>query len=412
MMRQSMSILRIAAVIALLAAVTPPASAQDAGAVVAPDEQTRAYQRIAEQLIEEGRYHEAAQLLQRAAVHAQLQRDKREMLSRWHAQEGQGALKDGHALEARAHAQQALKLDAGNRAATQLLTMASRILDGGQRKTATKLQLMARARLAERSGDSKKALNYWRQAQALDAKDPTPLDAIKLLQARLNPQAPKVRQAAEMNLIPYKPFSEEYTISRGDVIEVFVWQQPDLTRDVVVRPDGRISFPLVGDVDAAGMTLMQLDQVITHRLKTYVKIPDVSLAIRRFGGTKTIVLGEVATPGIYIPTEEGRVLDVIAMAGGFMDHAVRDNVMLIRGDRRQPQVAKLNLSKALALGVMEENVRLQPNDIVFVPKKRINTLLEFMDDFYPVIDEVLVGQSVATGFGADPRIRKSDRPRN
>lgn len=345
----------IAWMVVLALGVGAPAHAEPS---ISEDE-VRQYEQIAGQLAREGRHQEAAQLLEKTV--------------------GRRRLNERRAQE---------------------------------RRTATKLQWMAQARAAERKGEGKRALALWKRARELDPGDPQPTQAIAAMQERLHPSVPTVRQAAELNLIPYKPFTEEYTINRGDVIEVFVWQQPDLTRDVVVRPDGRLSLPLVGDVEAAGMALTQLDQVITQRLKAYVKIPDVSVAIRRFGGTKTIVLGEIGTPGIYIPTEDGRVLDVIAMAGGFKDHAVRDNVMLIRGDRRQPQVAKLNLSKALTLGIMEENVRLQPNDIVFVPKQRINTVLDFMDDFYPAIDELLVGQSLATGFGADPRIRKSDRPRN
>lgn len=318
-----------------------------------------------------------------------------------------GMLLSGFALSAQAQDGSTVHEDEVRRR----LNQAQRQADQQDRRTATKLQLMTRARLAERSGDAKRAVMLWKQARKVEPDDSQIQEALEALQARLRPQAPPVRHAAELNLIPYKPFVEEYTISRGDVLEVFVWQQPDLTRDVVVRPDGRISFPLVGDVEAAGMTLTALDQVVTQRLKAYVKIPDVSVAIRRFGGTKTIVLGEVSNPGIYIPAEEGRVLDVIAMAGGFEEHAVKDSVMLIRGGTGAPQVAKLDLNKALSLGVMEENVRLRPNDVVFVPKQRINSVLDFMDDFYPMIDEILVGQSIATSFGADVRVNKSDRPR-
>jgi polysaccharide export outer membrane protein len=206
-----------------------------------------------------------------------------------------------------------------------------------------------------------------------------------------------------------RPATSEYSLSTGDVLEVYVWQQPELSRDVIVRPDGRLSFPLVGDVEAAGRSLTDLDAVITDRLKTYLRFPDVSLSIRRFGGTKTIVLGEVASPGVYVPAGEGRVLEVLAMAGGFTDDAVEDSVMLIRGGLASPQVAKLNLDRALTRGVLEENVLLQPNDILYVPKTRIASTLTFMEQFYPTLSEVLVGQSIGTGFGADVRIEKSDR---
>jgi polysaccharide export outer membrane protein len=258
---------------------------------------------------------------------------------------------------------------------------------------------MAQAAASERDGDLRRALTLLKHAHTADPDDARLRQAIATLQARLTSRNPRIQRAAEFTLLPRRPLVEEYHVSPGDVLEVFVWQQPDLSRDVIVRPDGRLSFPLVGDVDAAGLNLTQLDGIITQRLKAYVRFPDVSLAIKRFGGTKTIILGEVANPGVYVPAGEGRVLEVVAMAGGFTKDAKKGHVMLIRGGLAQPQVAKLNLAKALGRGALEENVALRPDDILFVPKGGTVSTLDFMEEFYPTLSEFLVGQSIATNFG-------------
>ncbi len=384
------------------------------GMLAAQADDVERYKQLSEQLANEGRYQEAAEVLRQAVFLSQQEAvagENATRLSQWHTTQAQATLAAHQPFQALAYAERALELDPRNRTAKLLFAKAQRFSEENRQRLAKKTQFMAEAAASERDGDLRRALALLKNAQTADPDDAQIRQAIATLHTRLTSRKPHIQGAAEFNLLPQKPLAEEYLVSPGDVLEVFVWQQPDLTRDVIVRPDGRLSFPLVGDVDAAGLNLTQLDQIITQRLKAYVRFPDVSLAIRRFGGTKTIVLGEVSTPGIYIPTGDGRVLDVVAMAGGFKEHAVKDNVMLIRGGMAQPQIAKLNLEQLLSRGNMEENVRLQPNDIVFVPKRQINSILEFMDDFYPTIGEVLVGQSIATGFGADPRITKSDRLR-
>ena len=94
----------------------------------------------------------------------------------------------------------------------------------------------------------------------------------------------------------------EYLIGIGDVLKISVWQNSDLNQDAIVRPDGRISFPLVGDVLAAGLTIPELDEELTQRLKDFLKYPEVSISIKKFGGKKVIVLGQVDEPGVYSVT--------------------------------------------------------------------------------------------------------------
>jgi polysaccharide export outer membrane protein len=185
---------------------------------------------------------------------------------------------------------------------------------------------------------------------------------------------------------------------------VFVWQNPDLSRDIIVRPDGKVSFPLAGDVDASGLTLTQVDEAITKRLRTYIRFPDVSLAIKRFGGTKTLILGEVFRPGVYIPAGQGRILELVAMASGFTPVANQRNVILIRGGLASPEIFKLDLESALKQGRLADNMMLQPDDIVYVPKSGISSIMDFMEQFYPTLQQVLVGQSIAKNFGISTTI--------
>jgi polysaccharide biosynthesis/export protein len=181
----------------------------------------------------------------------------------------------------------------------------------------------------------------------------------------------------------------EYTVGEDDVLKISVWQNPDLDQEVIVRPDGMISFPLIGDVPVKGMSIIELDQEITRRLSEFVKSPEVSISLKKLGGSKVIVLGEIMRPGIYSVTGLKSILEAIGQAGGFTRDAVPSSIVLIRGGFNSPQPQRLNLSKAL-LGreVQKQNISLQSEDIVFVPKKFIADLNYFLSQ---ILDPVSKG---------------------
>lgn len=185
-----------------------------------------------------------------------------------------------------------------------------------------------------------------------------------------------------------------YRINIGDVINISVWRNPDLQKDVIVRPDGLLSFPLVGDVRAAGLTLTELDNILTKKLSAYVRNPVVSVAVARFGGTKVVVLGQVRGPGVYSPTGKGSVLEVIALAGGFTDDAVSKGVILVRGGLSNPQPIRLNLKDALAKADLSQNLQLRPNDIIYVPKKWIANMNYWVKQMTPTLSNILLGTSI------------------
>ncbi len=170
----------------------------------------------------------------------------------------------------------------------------------------------------------------------------------------------------------------EYVIGEEDILIIAVWQNPDLTQDVIVRPDGQISFPLIGDVLAKGRTVSQLDQEITKKLREYIRQPEVSISIKKLGGNKVMVLGEVLKPGVYAVTGAKTILEAISLAGGFTKDSVASSVILIRGGLQNPEAKRIDLSKALA-GKPGLNVALLSEDIVFIPKKFIANVNYFLE---------------------------------
>ena len=167
--------------------------------------------------------------------------------------------------------------------------------------------------------------------------------------------------------------ASEYTINEGDTLFIYVLGEDELKQEVTVRPDGRISFPLAGDIPAEGLTFAQLKEELVQGLKGYIKFPEVSVSLRKMGGRKIIILGEVAYPGVYTPLGKTSLLEAIALAGGFNDSAVVSSVIVIRGGLLEPKGMRLNLNlnRPLLKADMSQNIYLQPEDIVFIPKKFI-----------------------------------------
>ncbi|MCD6228250.1 MAG: polysaccharide biosynthesis/export family protein [Candidatus Omnitrophica bacterium] len=178
---------------------------------------------------------------------------------------------------------------------------------------------------------------------------------------------------------PPSPYEEsQYIISPGDVLYISVWENPDLTGEVIVRPDGMISFPLIDEVKAAGLTISELDKEMTERLKEYIRFPDVSISLRAMGGQRVIILGEVKSPGVYSLKGRKTVLEAVALAGGFTKDAVLNSVIVIKGGFKNPQPKRIDLASALKKGKMKEDIVLDSQDIVFVPKKFIADLNYFL----------------------------------
>lgn len=165
--------------------------------------------------------------------------------------------------------------------------------------------------------------------------------------------------------------AEEYQIGPLDQIKVFVWRAEDLSVEVPVRPDGRISLPLVGELRAAGKTPLELTDDVTDKLRAYVQNPVVSIIVTSFGDTggQTVrVVGE-AGQATAIPYRAGMtVLDVMVSAGGLNEFAAGNDAVLIRGRGENEQVYGLKLDSLLNDGDVSVNAKVLPGDIILIPK--------------------------------------------
>ena len=175
----------------------------------------------------------------------------------------------------------------------------------------------------------------------------------------------EVSRARETLVLP------EYRIGEQDILKISVWQEDDLNQEVMVRPDGRISFPLAGDIIAAGLTFPQLRGEISKKLKEYLKYPVVNVGLKEMGGKKVTILGEVRKPGVYDISGKSTVLEGVARALGFTEHAVKSSVILIRGSHSNPVGVRLDLEGATTNSDLSQNTVLKPHDIVYVPKNFI-----------------------------------------
>jgi polysaccharide biosynthesis/export protein len=158
-----------------------------------------------------------------------------------------------------------------------------------------------------------------------------------------------------------------YVIQPNDVLEVFVWKEPELTRKVLVRPDGRISFPLVQDLQAAGISPSELKQRIELKLKEYLNAPNVTVIVEGIKSYQVFVLGKVQKPGAVIIEKPISILQAIALAGGFQDYAKDSEIAVIRNFGKENIVLDFNYRDVIHGRKPEQNILLRSGDAVVVP---------------------------------------------
>ncbi len=162
-------------------------------------------------------------------------------------------------------------------------------------------------------------------------------------------------------------YGQDYRIGAEDVIEVSVWKEPDFSREVVVRPDGKISLPALGDVQAEGLSPAALTEQLQEALAQYIKSPKVSIIVSTINSKKVYVLGQVRTPGVFPLQSDMTALQAIAQAGGFTEWAKKGDVILLRKTGEGDQRIVINLRKVIKGSKGGEDVRLQPGDKIIVP---------------------------------------------
>jgi polysaccharide biosynthesis/export protein len=196
-------------------------------------------------------------------------------------------------------------------------------------------------------------------ATGVAAQEPPPPNAARSTPAEAPP--PLTDRAARI-------VAEEgdYRIGTEDVLDISVWKAPELSRTVPVRPDGKVSLPLINDIQAAGLTPSALREELAKRLAEYVPSPEVAVIVREVHSAKVSVIGSVRNPGRYELKSAATVLELIALAQGFTDFANRDRIVVLRQKAGTQTRIPFNYRK-IADGSEQDNFFVQPGDIIVVP---------------------------------------------
>jgi len=165
---------------------------------------------------------------------------------------------------------------------------------------------------------------------------------------------------------------EQYTIGTEDTLQIVVWGHREFSTSVAVRPDGKITLPLVGEVQAAGLTTAALQDVLAKRLSEYVKNPNVTVIVTGVGGFKfekrINVIGQVAKPRMIQYRDGLTVLDVILMAGGLTPYASANKTKIIRKEGGETREIQVRLKDLMKKGDLSQNIPVKPGDLVIVPE--------------------------------------------
>lgn len=180
---------------------------------------------------------------------------------------------------------------------------------------------------------------------------------------------------------------QRYTLHAGDVVDIKFFHMPELNETLPIRPDGRISLQLIDEVHAAGLTPAELDALLTERYAGSLDNPELTVIVRTFTSQKVYVGGEVNAPGMLPLTADLTALQAIIQAGGLKNTAELSNIVVIRNQgTTTPKLISLNLREPSTTNGVPEHLRLQPGDIIMVPKSGIARLNQFVDQY---VDEVL-----------------------
>jgi polysaccharide export outer membrane protein len=164
-----------------------------------------------------------------------------------------------------------------------------------------------------------------------------------------------------------EPKSEQYKIGASDVLNIFIWKEPELTQDVIVMSDGRITFPMIGEIMAKGLTVMELKDIITEKLKNYVSNPEVTVILRESQSRRIYAIGRLNQPGEYQLQPEMTVLQALAAAGGFTEWADKKYVMIVRRQGDKDVLYRFNYQEFISGKNLDQNIILEPNDTIVVP---------------------------------------------
>ncbi len=194
--------------------------------------------------------------------------------------------------------------------------------------------------------------------------------------------------------------AEDYILQLGDVLEVKLYYNPELNETLPIRPDGRISLQLVGEVQAAGLTPAELRERLRSLYLKNLRDPEVAVIVKEFSGRKIYIGGEVNAPGILRPVGRITALQAIFEAGGFKSTAKPKNVVILRHQgTSEPLFLTIDLKRSLTGGARANDLELKPYDIVFVPKTRIAKMNQLVDQYVRELVPISLSLGVSYLFG-------------
>lgn len=194
---------------------------------------------------------------------------------------------------------------------------------------------------------------------------------------------------ADVALLPLSvPDASSYVVQLGDTLEIKHFYNPELNDLLPVRPDGRISLELIGDVQAAGLPISDLRAILLQRYAAYVRKPEVAVIVKEFGGNRVYVAGEVNQPGVLPTNGHLTILQAIIQAGGYKRSAEMRSVVVLRNQgTSSPVFLTIDLKDSLTRpGAQVNDTVLRPYDIVFVPQTRVARMADLVDQY---VDELL-----------------------
>jgi polysaccharide biosynthesis/export protein len=160
----------------------------------------------------------------------------------------------------------------------------------------------------------------------------------------------------------------DYVIGTDDVLTIVFWREKDLTSEAVVRPDGKVSLPLLNDVVAAGLTPEQLRLRVTEAAAQLIEEPTVTVIVKQINSRKVFITGEIAKPGPYLLSGPTTVLQLLSMAGGVNDFADAENIAILRTENGKTTSFRFNYNEVARRKRLEQNILLKPNDTIVVPQ--------------------------------------------
>ncbi len=164
------------------------------------------------------------------------------------------------------------------------------------------------------------------------------------------------------------PAAEDaYALNPGDVLEISVWKEEGMQRDVLVLPDGKISFPLAGHIQAAGKSAEQVEKILAQRLKRYFPDPVITVTVKSVGGYTIFVIGQVRQSGRFFVGQPTDVLQALSLAGGFTEFADEDDIKILRREGGKQSILPFDYSDVEKGRELESNILLRSGDVVVVP---------------------------------------------